>query len=149
MSRTCKDESLRGKKHIGTVSPLEFNEAKDEISKANEVGDGDEGAGGVKPEEEEGEEARKVQGYRAVKKPSAQYMEEHRKTHMPYDPACPDCVRGRGLGQRHGQKADRQEEIRVPTIAADYCSLGDSETEKNLTVLVARGSKSGSTCAPW
>jgi len=54
---------------------------------------------------------------------------------------------GRGLGQRHAESANRQDELRVPTIATDYCFLGDEQDEKKLTVLVMRDTKTGGTCS--
>jgi hypothetical protein len=73
----------------------------------------------MEEESEATEEARRAVAYRSVKKPSRQQVEAHNVTHMPYEPWCPDCVRGQGLGARHVGKSPKDEELRVPTLAAD------------------------------
>ena len=120
-------------KCISSISPLEESKCKEKEDE-KEI-----------EETEIEEEARKVKVYRECKKPSQQEIEEHRVLHMPYKTWCPDCVMGRGLGARHPESSKRDDELRVPTIGADYCFLGDEQEEQNLTVLVMRDSKSGST----
>ena len=141
-------EGTDDEKRIRTVSPLN-NVEKEQSSKEMKA---EEESEEKKDESKEGEdskddaaEARKVTGYKACKKPSRQMVEDHRTTHMRYEAWCPDCVMGRGLGARHVESTNRTEELRVPTIAADYCFVGDEQEEQKLTILVARDSKSGGT----
>ena len=139
-------------KRISTVSPLgkkqSSKEKKDVVKSGDEQAE-DKDAEDKDDKDDDGEtaESRKVPGYKACKKPSKQMVEDHRRTHMKYEPWCPDCVMGRGLGARHTEAANKIEEFRTPTIAADYCFLGDDQEEKKLTILVARDSKTGGTCS--
>ena len=48
--------------------------------------------------------------------PTAEEVEEHRVTHMPYRSWCEECVTGRGSGEQHRSGPTG----RVPTIACDY-----------------------------
>ena len=73
---------------------------------------GEEGSKGEEESKGDVEEARKVTGYKACKKPSRQMVEDHRTTHMKYEAWCPDCVMGRGLGARHVESTNRTEESR-------------------------------------
>ena len=146
-------EKIGDDKCISIVSPLgnknnDDEKGEDEKKKTDKKTDEDEADEcGVCGETEEEAEARKVAGYKGVKKPSKQAVDNHRLTHLPYESWCPDCVMGRGLGARHVNSTDRREELRTPTIAADYCFMGDDQEEQKLTILVARDSKTGSACS--
>ena len=144
------DTSNVDEKCIGTVSPMgnndTYSKSQDDVKDNSEMICGVCGEEAVDGDEEEGE-ARKIEGYRVCKKPSLEEVENHRRTHMPFQAWCPDCVMGRSLGPRHVQSAKRDDEVRVPTIAADYCFLGDEQEKDKLTILVMRDSKSGSTCS--
>ena len=48
--------------------------------------------------------------------PTAEEVENHRTTHLPYRSWCEDCVKGRGSGERHRSGPAG----RVPVIACDY-----------------------------
>ena len=134
-------------KCISIVNPLEINSEENKEIDKSKCKEDDEKVKGDDDEAVVEDDARKITGYRSCKKPSKQMVDLHRITHMPYEPWCPDCVMGRGLGQRHAESAKRDDEMRVPTIAADYCFLGDDQEDKKLTVLVLRDSKSGGTCS--
>ena len=137
-------------KCIGTVSPLKDNNMYskdiDDEDNDSEMICGVCGVEAADGDDEEGE-ARKIEGHRPCKKPSLEEVENHRRTHMPFQAWCPDCVMGRALGPRHVQSANRDDDVRVPTIATDYCFLGDEQEKSKLTILVMRDSKSGSTCS--
>jgi hypothetical protein len=88
-------------------------------------------------EEEEGESGRReVQKMNSPAKPSAEEVEHHNLTHLPFRNWCRHCIRGRGKEASH--KVVQGEGGEVPEVHLDYCFPGEEETGKNLTVLVAR-----------
>jgi hypothetical protein len=88
-------------------------------------------------EEEEGESGkREVQKMNSPGKPSAEEVEHHNLTHLPFRNWCRHCIRGRGKEASH--KVVQDEGGEVPELHLDYCFPGEEETGKNLTVLVAR-----------
>ena len=48
--------------------------------------------------------------------PTAEEVESHRTTHLPYRSWCEDCVKGRGSGEQHRSGPAG----RVPVISCDY-----------------------------
>ena len=69
--------------------------------------------------EEEGEA--ELKAARSPQTPTAQEMEEHRRTHFPYRNWCPHCVANRGLGERRGRHKGRHH--RIPIVGLDYWYL--------------------------
>ena len=48
--------------------------------------------------------------------PTAEEVESHRTTHLPYRSWCEDCVMGRGSGEQHRSGPAS----RIPVVACDY-----------------------------
>ena len=60
--------------------------------------------------------------------PTQAEIDEHNVSHQPYRAWCRYCVMGRGKADPH--RKIEEKEIRVPTIACDYCFMGKkSEVE--------------------
>ena len=89
-------------------------------------------------EDEEGGESgeRDVKKLNSPSKPSAEEVERHNLTHLPYRNWCRHCVRGRGKEAPH--QATKGEGGELPELHMDYCFPGEEEAGKTLTVLVAR-----------
>ena len=61
--------------------------------------------------------------------PTQAEIDEHNVSHQPYRAWCRYCVMGRGKADPH--RKIEEKEIRVPTIACDYCFMGKkSEVEE-------------------
>ena len=74
------------------------------------------------------------------RKPSAEEVEDHYRTHLPYRNWCPHCIRGKGKGLDHRKAVD--EERRLGEYSFDYAFPGQ-EFGYKLTVLVEKERKSG------
>lgn len=68
--------------------------------------------------------------------PSKAKVEHHNSTHLPYRSWCPCCVAGRRGNNAHF--ANREEGRAKPLFCADCCFVGESEDNKNSSVLVGR-----------
>ena len=68
--------------------------------------------------------------------PSPEMVARHNLTHLPYQSWCPHCVASRKNNQAHqeGKSAPRS----LPLLVLDYCFLGESGSQDQLTVLVGR-----------
>ena len=72
---------------------------------------------------EEQSEARKIKTKSYVQQPTQEEWDEHMLTHLPFRAWCPCCVAGRKKADAHRRHTDdvaKDEEARVPIIAADY-----------------------------
>ena len=98
---------------------------KEEIREVDEVSE---------PEEE----GRRIPGQKKVFAPSAEEMEAHMRTHIPYRRWCEYCVRGKCKNPGHRQNKDKIRE--VPMISYDYMQQktkeGKEEGIKSLPILV-------------
>ena len=81
-------------------------------------GDAEAGAGEpmVLKDDEDEEECAPVRKMPDPGAPTAEEVESHRTTHLPYRSWCEDCVQGRGTGEQHRSGPAG----RVPVIACDY-----------------------------
>ena len=68
--------------------------------------------------------------------PSKAEVEHHNLTHLPYRSWCPFCVAARRKNNAHF--ANRGEGRAKPLFCADYCFVGETEDDENLSVLVGR-----------
>ena len=68
--------------------------------------------------------------------PSKAEVEHHNLTHLPYRSWCPFCVAARRKNNAHF--ANREEGRAKPLFCADYCFVGETEDDENLSVLVGR-----------
>ena len=105
-----------------------------------EAGDGTQSAEGehheeIEMEKELEEEARRPNSLREPGAPSANEVEEHNLTHLPFRAWCPSCVNGRGRDRQHL----RQElsDKAVAEVVFDYCFMGN-DGEETLAIQVAR-----------
>ena len=78
--------------------------------------------------------------------PSAEELERHNATHVPYRAWCPICVEAKGKEDPHRLNREGKGKGEIPTIRLDYKSLGESavEEDKKITI-VARGGRSRTT----
>ena len=84
-----------------------------------------------------------------VMSPSAEEVDNHNLTHVPYQPWCPHCVRGRGKNdahRRHHQTA--MHELKNPDMVAysiDCAFLGmeDDEESDKIKTIVLTNNKDG------
>ena len=68
--------------------------------------------------------------------PSKAEVEHHNLTHLPYRSWCPFCVAAKSENNAHF--ANRGEGRAKPLFCADYCFVGETEDDENLSVLVGR-----------
>jgi len=102
--------------------------------------------------EEEGEPSGVSEEKTVVQRPPPKGPTEaqraaHRKTHLPFRPWCPECVRGRGKNWPHPRAKGEEEERQHPTVAFDYCFMRDETGGPSVSVLVGKEKESGSLIA--
>ena len=93
----------------------------------------------------EGEEARTPQCYTSVEAPTAEEIEAHKVSHLPFRSWCPHCVRGKAPSDPHRrQSREEKESKRIPTCSMDYFFMGseglsfdDPTTERDVLPMVA------------
>ena len=73
--------------------------------------------GEVNVEEESGEDVPDLKHARDVGSPSADQVESHRVTHLPYRSWCKHCIMGRGVGRPHSTST---KESSAPIVGMDY-----------------------------
>ena len=98
-------------------------------------------------EAEEESESREVIFRKPPKGPTAAEKSEHRKTHLPFRPWCPVCVRGRGKNWGHFKAKEEKEEERCPAVCFDYCFLRDYTGGPSVPVLVGKDRQMGTLLA--
>ena len=91
---------------------------------------------GIGPREEE----RTVKKLIDPRKPSAEEVEDHYRTHLAYRNWCPHCIRGKGKDMDHRKGAD--EERGLGEYSFDYAFPGD-EMGFKLTILVGKERNTG------
>ena len=69
------------------------------------------------------------------KLPSAEEVETHNLTHLPYRSWCPHCVRGKGKTMDH-RRAGRGKTI--PELHVDYCFMGSKGDAATRCIVVAK-----------
>ena len=69
------------------------------------------------------------------KLPSAEEVETHNLTHLPYRSWCPHCVRGKGKTMDH-RRAGRGKTI--PELHVDYCFMGSTGDATTRCIVVAK-----------
>ena len=78
-----------------------------------------------------------------VAKPTAEEVEQHMATHIPFRDWCPHCVAGKSKIDPHikGNKAERT----IPKISLDYMYMttGKQDEQMGMPILVGREEKSG------
>ena len=74
--------------------------------------------------------------------PSAEEVARHELTHMPAQPWCDACIRGRGRDAAHYDKKNAMRDEITPVIEMDYFFVGDEIT--GVSALVANDRASGS-----
>ena len=76
----------------------------------------------------EQEEARMAVAVRDPYTPTAAEKAEHDLTHANFRSWCRACVQGKGVAASHfRQDKLQQDEVRVPTVHADYAFMGDKK----------------------
>jgi len=100
-----------------------------------------------KEEKEEMSESREVVYRKPPKGPTASEVSEHKKTHLPFRPWCPVCVRGRGKNWAHFKAKEVEEEERCPAVSFDYCFLRDKTGGPSIAVLVGKDRQTGALLA--
>ena len=80
---------------------------------------------------------------KVVKEPTAEEVERHMATHIPFRDWCPHCVAGKSKTDPHfkGNKGERT----VPKISLDYMYMttGKQEEQMGMPILVGREEQSG------
>lgn len=74
----------------------------------------------VEPVHEEFEEEVEKAGLASPMKPTAQEVEEHSISHVPYRSWCEHCVRGKARTAGHPSSSGEKMVERRPTVAMDY-----------------------------
>ena len=72
------------------------------------------------------------------KQPSAEEVENHMVTHLPFRDWCPHCVRGKSGSKPHRNIQGKHE---IPTVAVDYMfmhSHQEEEEEKGMPIMVTK-----------
>ena len=88
---------------------------------------------------EEHDEVMRAKPIKGPYEPTAEEIERHRISHLPYRSWCPECVGGKGHSVAHKQQ-DNERMATVETRSTDYMFLGDEET--TLPILASRWHKS-------
>ena len=70
-----------------------------------------------------------------VKYPSREEIEEHNKTHSPFQEWCRYCVRGRATNSQHKSKIPEDELSTIPSISMDYGFMCKADEEKQLNLI--------------
>ena len=123
-----------------TISPLQ----------PDPTGDAADGRGGEDGEEEHGhepdddpgenEEAEQPRTLRDPQMPTADEIEKHYTTHLPFRDWCPCCVAAKKPNTAHRKKGDQErvgEEVHM-----DYCFMKDENDAENVTILVMKDRRS-------
>lgn len=110
------------------ISPL-GEEGAEGVTEETEIVMGEEG-------ENESEEALEPQIPPNPILPTAQEVEQHNVTHLPFRNWCPHCVSGKARNRPHKKQKDKVHQ--VPNIVVDYCFLGGEGDEESLVVQVTR-----------
>ena len=102
----------------------------------------------------ESEEARPGRAAAEPGRPTRREIDEHNRTHMPFRSWCTACVQGRSVSSPHMKKTGKKQgeeerERRLPTVAMDYCHLGQRDEKEKAAVLVLRAAPSGALRACW
>ena len=66
------------------------------------------------------EEGQKAKALYKPSLPSAQEIDQHNVSHLPYRSWCPHCVKGKRKGKAHFRKKVKEEEERLSTVHGDY-----------------------------
>ena len=138
------------------MCPVSPGEDERNVSADNAEMDTQEGAAspgeasGEADKEEPKEDARKPDGMVAPRKPTRAEVELHELTHFPYRSWCRHCVRGRGVHSPHYVDKPKDEEERLPVVAADYGFYSDKDADgniKKIAMLVAACKKTKAVMA--
>ena len=73
--------------------------------------------GEVSVEEESGEDVPDLKHAKDIRSPSAEQVEKHKVTHLPYGSWCKHCIMGRGIGRPHTTSTTASS---VPIVGMDY-----------------------------
>ena len=103
--------------------------------------------GGESEEEAEMSEMRKVLCRKPPFGPTLQEKNEHRKTHLPFRPWCPICVKGRAKNWAHYKAKKEEEEEKGQSVSFDYCFLRDHAGGPSVPVLVGKDRQMGTLLA--
>ena len=75
-------------------------------------------------------------------KPSAEDIDKHYTTHLPYRNWCPVCVKAKGREDAHRRASGGTSEG-LPIVSMDYQEFDDVEGLKNTKAIVAKDEESG------
>ncbi len=95
-------------------------------------------------------EERPAKTLRSPMKPTAEAVEAHYATHLPYRNWCPVCVRAKGVEDPHQRGRDKEvEDNALPIVSMDYNSIDGqakctNEAECKVKTLVLKDEKTGS-----
>ena len=88
-------------------------------------------------EEGEAEEVRDQKLLKDPGAPTAEEIEKHNVTHMPYRSWCPVCVEGRARDKHH-RRGEEQDDKGIPEIVFDYGFLGAKGDEETMAIQIAK-----------
>ena len=80
------------------------------------------------------------------KKPTAQEVEVHEKSHLPFRSWCRVCMAARGVSDPHRRRRDK-DEYQVPMVSLDYAFLRNKPKDPCAVVLVGKDRDSGALMA--
>ena len=84
---------------------------------------------------------------RSPMRPSAEDIEKHDATHLPYRTWCPPCVKAKAKEDAHPRKSGDGEEAGVPIISMDYNHVDAEKAEDEMKMLIVKHEPSGSVLA--
>ena len=73
---------------------------------------------------------------RDVRLPTADEVEKHMMTHLPYRNWCEYCIKGRGKEAAHTRRTGEASDL--PEVSLDYCFPSKEDGTGGLTILGAR-----------
>ena len=87
--------------------------------------------------EEQVQEVSPVKAKRAPNQPTAQEVEEHNKTHCPFQSCCRYCVIGRATNARHRYHIPGDDKATIPCLAMDYGFMSKADKDASNTITLS------------
>ena len=130
--RESEDEESARKRARGVEDAKEEDKEKDQEELSEDIDDDDEDAAG--------EEERDYRGAKAVTEPTAEEMERHRRTHIPYRVWCRWCLMAKAKDRAH-HKVVRTKDG-VPLLCMDFFFIGEGVGNPTVPAVSLKDSKS-------
>ena len=115
---------MRNEREVREIRDL--NETLEPMAQGDSAPDGE---GGVR---DMVEERIKPAAGRREHKPSAEEVEKHMMTHLPFRSWCPMCVQGKSETNPHCARGDGDSE--VPIVSVDYMYMESAEEEHRMSM---------------